>query len=449
MNILQVSTYDLGGGAERIATDLLYGYRVRGHACYSAVRAKKGKESTVLVIPNDAHRNRWTRACLSLEDIFVRARVRGLPMACRIFASVGEPGRWLKKRRGFEDFDFPGTRDLLILPQQSPDILHFHNLHGGYFDLQELPRLTKQIPAVITLHDEWTYTGHCGATLGCTRWQRGCGQCPDLSISPAIPRDATAYNLHRKREIYEQSELYLVTPSHWLMGKALNSVLRGGVRDWKVIPNGIDLSVFHPGPKSAAREELGLPPTAWISLFVGFNTRSNRFKDYQTIESAVTRASARSGRPHYLVCVGEAGEEQRHDLGVIRFVGYESDRNKLARYYQSADIYLQASHADNFPTTILEAMACGTPVVATRVGGIPEQIEDGATGFLVPAQDPGAMAERIMQLQDDEPRRKAMSVKASQRVRKQFSLERMVDEYLDWYKEILRNHKSKKVNLAV
>jgi len=97
----------------------------------------------------------------------------------------------------------------------------------------------------------------------------------------------------------------------------------------------------------------------------------------------------------------------------------------------------------------LEAMACGTPVVATRVGGIPEQIEDGATGFLVPAGDPGAMAERIMQLQDDEPRRKAMSVKASQRVRKQFSLERMVDEYLDWYKEILRNHKSKKVNLAV
>jgi glycosyltransferase involved in cell wall biosynthesis len=226
------------------------------------------------------------------------------------------------------------------------------------------------------------------------------------------------------------------------MNRALNSVLRVGVRDWKVIPNGIDLSVFHPGPKSAARQELGLPPNAWISLFVGFGLRSSRFKDYETIESAITQASVQSGRPHYLVCVGEAGEEQRHDLGVIRFVDYESDRNNLARYYQSADVYLQASHADNFPTTILEAMACGTPVVATRIGGIPEQIEDGATGFLVPAQDPGAMAERIIQLQHDEPQLKAMGVTASQRVRKQFSLERMVDAYLSWYQEILSNQQN-------
>src|SRR6185295_156297 len=109
MNILQVSTYDIGGGAERIATDLLSGYRIRGHACYSAVRTKKGKESAVLVIPNDVYRNRWTRACIFWENVFVRARMRGLPMACRMFASVGEPGRWLKKQRGLEDFDYPGT----------------------------------------------------------------------------------------------------------------------------------------------------------------------------------------------------------------------------------------------------------------------------------------------------------------------------------------------------
>jgi glycosyltransferase involved in cell wall biosynthesis len=78
-------------------------------------------------------------------------------------------------------------------------------------------------------------------------------------------------------------------------------------------------------------------------------------------------------------------------------------------------------------------------VVATRIGGIPEQIEDGVTGFLVPAQDSGAMAERVMRLQENEPLRKTMGVKASERARKLFSLERMVDEYLSWYQEILRN----------
>jgi glycosyltransferase involved in cell wall biosynthesis len=438
MNILQVNTYDVGGGAERIAADLSDGYRARGHACYSAVRERKGTELAALVIPNDVYRSRLTRACLSLEKIFVRARMRGLPTACRMLAGVSEPSRWLKKQRGLEDFEFPGTRDLLNLAQQRPDILHLHNLHGGYFDLQELPRLTEQIPSVITLHDEWMYTGHCAGTLGCSRWQRGCGQCPDLNIPPAIPRDATSYNLRRKRQIYEHSELYLATPSQWLMNRALKSVLRVAVRGWKVIPNGIDLSVFHPGPKSAARQELGLPPSAWISLFVGFGLRSNRFKDYETIESAITQASTQNGRPHYLVCVGEAGEEQRRGSAVIRFMDYQPDRTKLARYYQSADVYLQASHADNFPTTILEAMGCGMPVVATRVGGIPEQVEDGATGFLVPAQDPVAMAERVVQLQENEPLRKAMGVKASQRARNLFSLERMVDQYLEWYKDILR-----------
>lgn len=223
------------------------------------------------------------------------------------------------------------------------------------------------------------------------------------------------------------------------MNRALKSSVNEAIIDWKVIPNGIDLSMFQPGPKSVARQELGLPPNAWISLFVGFTTRSNRFKDYETIESAITQASAHSGSPHYLVCVGEAGKEKRYGSVVIRFMAYEPDRIKLARYYQSADVYLQASHADNFPTTVLEAMGCGTPVVATHVGGIPEQIEDGVTGFLVPAQDSAAMAERVTRLQENEPLRKAMGVKASEGATNYFSLECMVDKYLDWSQEILRN----------
>jgi glycosyltransferase involved in cell wall biosynthesis len=439
MNILQVNTYDLGGGAERITTDLLNGYRARGHTCYSAVRERKENNSFTFVIPNDVHRNRFTRACISLEKRFVRATIRGLPLACRILANVGEPGRWLKERRGFEDFEFPGTRDLLSLPDQKPDILHLHNLHGGYFDLRELPRLTAQIPCVITLHDEWMYTGHCASTLGCSRWQRGCGQCPDLTIPPAIPLDATSYNLHRKKQIYEQTELYVATPSQWLMNRALNSIFRRAVREWKVIPNGIDLSVFRPTSKSAARRELGLPHNAWISLFVGFNLGSNKFKDYETIRQAITQAGIRgNGYTHYLVCVGEAGEEQRHGSALIHFVNYQKNRNKLARYYQAADVYLHASHADNFPTAILEAMGCGTPVIATDVGGIAEQLEDGRTGLLVPAHDAAALLERVTCLQNNDVLRKAIGVAASHRAQKLFSLELMVDRYLNWYEEILR-----------
>ncbi|MBI5591085.1 MAG: glycosyltransferase [Deltaproteobacteria bacterium] len=443
MNILQVNTYDVAGGAERIALDLLHGYRLRGHGSYLAARAKKGTDPGVFLVPNDTNRNKWSREWLRLEMLFTKNRLKGLPLTCRAFASLGEPRRWWESQLGLEDYDFPGTRYLLEMMQVKPDILHFHNLHGGYFDLRAIPDFSKQIPSVLTLHDEWTYTGHCACTLGCPRWESGCGKCPDLSIPPPVRRDATKYNWQQKSKIYAKSRLYIASPSSWLMNRALKSSINDAIINWKVIPNGIDLSVFQPRPKSAARQELGFPPNAWISLFVGFSPRSSRFKDYGTIESAVTQAASQSGCPHYLVCVGEAGKEQRQGSLVIRFMDYESDRNKLARYYQSADVYLHASHADNFPTTILEAMGCGTPVVATRIGGIPEQVEDGVTGFLVPARDAAAMTERIMRLQEDEWQRKEMGFNALQRVRKHYSLARMVDQYIDWYAEIIRNHKSK------
>jgi glycosyltransferase involved in cell wall biosynthesis len=323
--------------------------------------------------------------------------------------------------------------------QAKPDILHLHNLHGGYFDLGILPDVSKQIPTVLTLHDEWTYTGHCAQTFGCSRWERGCGKCPDLSIYPPIRRDATAHNWRRKADIYMKSRLHLAAPSHWLLNRALQSCLNKSIIDFKVIPNGIDLSVFRPGNKALARQELCLPPDAWISLFVGFNSVSNRFKDYGTVESAVRRAGSQNGRPHYLVCVGETGSELRRGAVVIQFIDYQFDRNKMARYYQAADVFLQASHADTFPTTVLEAMGCGTPVVATQVGGIPEQIEEGVTGFLVQVRNPDSMADRIVRLQNNKALRKALGINASQRAKGRFSLERMVGEYLNWYKEILRH----------
>ncbi len=440
LNILQVNTYDVAGGAERIALDLLRGYQLSGHESCLAVRAKRGDDPGVFLVPNDLNRNEWTQLCLRWEKFFTQKRLRGLPWAFRTLARLGEPFRWLESQRGFEDNNFPGSRYLLDLMPERPDILHFHNLHGGYFDLRILPEITSQIPTVLTLHDEWTYTGHCAGTLGCSRWEHGCGECPDLVIPPPIRHDATEHNWQRKARIYAKSRLHLAAPSAWLMNRALKSSVKNAIIDWKVIPNGIDLSVFKPGPKSLARQEMGLPPDAWISLFVGFALRSNRFKDYETIESAIRKAGAHDGHPHYLVCVGESHEEQRHGSIVIRFIDYEADSNKLARYYQSADVYLHASHADNFPTTILEAMGCGTPVVATRIGGIPEQIVDGVTGFLVPAQDSTAMAERIIHLQEVESLCKSMSIMASERANNFYSLKRMVDEYLNWYKEILGNY---------
>jgi len=137
------------------------------------------------------------------------------------------------------------------------------------------------------------------------------------------------------------------------------------------------------------------------------------------------------------IALGEtAPSEQIGDIE-IRFVPYQKDPEQVARFYQAADIYIHPARAETFPTTIIEALACGTPVVASAVGGIPEQVAVGRTGFLVPVGDAGAMAERVLELLADEGLRLRMGREAAEDAARRFGVERMVGEYLEFYKLIL------------
>ena len=121
----------------------------------------------------------------------------------------------------------------------------------------------------------------------------------------------------------------------------------------------------------------------------------------------------------------------------LRFVPYQKDPLTVSRYYQAADAYIHAARVDTFPNTILEALACGTPVVATSVGGIPEQIEDGKTGFLTLPTDADDMALRIEQLLTDKDLAKEMGDHAAKSARNRFDLMQQAEEYIKWYKKIL------------
>jgi len=131
---------------------------------------------------------------------------------------------------------------------------------------------------------------------------------------------------------------------------------------------------------------------------------------------------------------GEAAPPERIGGVAIRFVPYLKDPRKVARYYQAADLYLHPARADTFPTTILEALACGTPVVASAVGGIPEQVVEGKTGFLVPVGDAPALAGRVLDLLEDEERRLQMGWEAAEDATRRFGLKRMVGDYLAFYR---------------
>jgi glycosyltransferase involved in cell wall biosynthesis len=440
LRILQVSTFDIHGGAEKIAWNLFDAYRARDYSSWLAVGQKRSQDPDVLLIPNSQSRGRWahfwdliaSRMGPPMKSRHVSTLIRRMAIA------LAEPGRTIDSLRGLEDFRFPGTSRLLTLTSQPPQILHCHNLHASYFDLRMLPHFSQQIPAILTLHDAWLLAGHCSHSFACERWKTGCGDCPDLTIPPSIRRDATAYNWRRKREIFARSRLYVATPSHWLMKKVEESILAAGIADARVVPNGVDLRIFHPTDMQTARAVLGISREDKVLLTTGVLMHKNRWKDYPTLRhAAILAAKQMPEQDLLLIILGEDAPSEHIDRLVIRYIPYQNDPRTVANYYQAADIYVHVARADTFPISILEAMACATPVVATAVGGIPEQVQDTHTGFLVQMGDAQELAIRITQLLSNESMKRDMGLRAMEKAQRHYNFEAQVDAYLSWYEELL------------
>jgi len=378
VKILQISMADRGGGAEAVALSLHRGLLEAGHEATLAVGYKRTDEPGVVEIGGAGSR---------------RGR------------ALRSPAVLLDALRGREDFRFPASHRVLELAPSPPDVVHVHNLHGGYFDLRVLPDLARRARLVATLHDAWLLTGHCAHPFDSDGWLRGCGDCPHLDTYPALLRDGTAFNLARKRGIYEGLELTVVTPSKWLMDMVERSVLAPAATRREVISNGVDLDLFRPPD----RREPSAVPTV---VFAAQGGRANEFKDFGTLQAALGRLD----RPVELVALGDPPVPPAEVAGWLR----------------RADLYVHPSRADTFPSGVLEALACGTPVVASRVGGIPEQLTD-ETGVLVEPRNPAALAAAIDALLDDPDRRTRMGQAAAADARARFSLDRQIADYVSLY----------------
>jgi glycosyltransferase involved in cell wall biosynthesis len=419
--------------------DLFRSYRQRGLDSWLAVGRKLTDDPDVLIIPNEAYRNPWVRFWRQLQSGGNGTWLGEIKQQMGRLAWLGEPRRLLERHYGIEDFNYPGTWHLLNLPQRRPTVVHCHNLHGNYFDLKALSWLSRQVPVILNLHDDWLLTGHCAYSLKCDLWAEGCGSCPDLTIYPSVRRDATGYNWRRKRNIYEKSILYITAPSNWLIDRAKKSMLNGV--QYRVIPNGIDLKTFKPGAQGLARRTLQLPSKARIILL----TAHSMFKDLYTMEAALSKLKVDTTDELLFLCFGRKGMEHKLGQGVIRYLGYEPDRDRVSYYYQASDVYIHAAHAEAFGLTITEAMACGLPVVATAVGGIPEQIVDGVTGFLVPPYNPERMSNAVRLLLTNEELSKKMAESAAIHARNLFGLDRQVVDLLTWYEEVLEDWSQRKI----
>jgi glycosyltransferase involved in cell wall biosynthesis len=452
--IAQVSQFERQGGAAAIANQLFQNYRALGHSSWLITAQQPSTDPNILPLLADTPVYFWQGQLHNAGHALQQKR--GGWQIGSLAKKASHPRRAMDRWLGHEDFEYPASYRFLDRLPQRPDILHMHNLHGGFFDLRALPKLSRQIPLMLTMHDNWLMTGHCAYFFECERWKTGCGHCPDLTIYPYITRDKTAYNWQVKADIYKDSRLYVATPCRWLMDQVDQSMLRPGIVEQRVIYNGVDTSVFQPPTdKRALRQKLGIPLDARVILFAANGIRQNQFKDYSTMRITLERlVEMLPETPIWFVALGEdAPSEMLSEHARIHFVPFQKSLSLVADYYGAADVYLHAAKADTFPNVVLEALSCGLPVVATAVGGIPEQVmglalndamttlnradRETATGALTAKGDSAALAQALAILLPDETLRAQLGANAVRHVQQNFTLAQQTQGYLDWYEEIL------------
>lgn len=261
-----------------------------------------------------------------------------------------------------------------------PDVIQLHNIHGSYLCWPLLFRYLKKagVPVVWTLHDCLSMTGRCPffTHSACEHWKTGCHDCPQIHEFPAALADLTRFVWKRKRRWFTGvPSLTLVTPSRWLAGIVPSSYM--GEYPVRVIPNGIDTEVFRPA-ESDVRERYGIGEKKML-LFV-----ANVWEERKGL-SAVARFAE---NPAWAcVVVGEGAKNLPEN---VISIPHTDSAKALAELYSAADLFVNPTLEDNYPTVNMEALACGTPVLTYATGGSPEAPDDSC-GRVVPAGDEEAL----------------------------------------------------------
>ncbi len=352
MKIVQINTVSGVGSVGRICVDLYDTLQKQGHEAYIAV----GRGTLDERLKGYKIGNTWDFGCHVLKNFF----------------------------QGKAGFGSAGVTKKLItwLEEQKPNVIHLHNIHGFYLQTEMLFDYLKKadVPVVWTLHDCWPFTGHCAYFdyIGCSKWALGgCETCKvHAKVYPyALFKDNTAWNYRAKKEAYTGvKNLTIVTPSHWLADLVKQSFLKE--YPVRVIPNGINLEVFRPDVKQAPGET-----QSYTILGV-----ANRWEERKGLVYFEWLAEALPKQYKIkLVGVDKRQEKmlrKKYKNGKITPITRTANVGQLAQLYREADVYVNATLEDNFPTTNLEALACGTPVVTFATGGSGEALTD-ACGVVV------------------------------------------------------------------
>lgn len=273
------------------------------------------------------------------------------------------------KSRLFDRCGFGSTRAtksfVKWVRQYDPDVIHLHNLHGYYINIEILFDYLRDSGKRIiwTMHDCWAFAGHsalCDAD-GCDKWERGCGECPQKNTYPHSIVDRSKKNWKRKRSIFTGiPNLEIVTPSHWLS----NCVSKSFVKEYpiSVINNGIDTNIIKRTEGNVFRSKYNLD-NKFIVLGVASSWGKEKgFYDYISLSKRLDDSIA-------IVLIGVTNQLKTTEYANLLMLGKTDSVAELARVYSEADVFLNLTYCDTFPTVNLEARACGLPIITYDTGG--------------------------------------------------------------------------------
>ena len=311
------------------------------------------------------------------------------------------------------------------LEKINPDIVHIHNIHGHDCNLEMLLKYFKknQIKIIWTFHDCWTFTGYCTYfdMVKCDKWQEECQNCPQKSsFSWLFDNSKELFN--KKKRLFEGLDLTIVTPSRWLADLVKKSFLK--TYPIEVINNGINLDIFKP-TESDFKIKQGFTNK---KIILGVASVWEKRKGLDVF----VELSQRLSDDYRIVLVG-ADSSQGIIPGNITCVKRTQNQQELAQIYSMADIFVNPTREENYPTVNMEALACGTPVLTFRTGGSPE-ILDETCGAVVECDDIGALEREIIRVCEYKP----YSIESCLNKAKCFDKEEKFKRYLKLYKEISR-----------
>lgn len=314
------------------------------------------------------------------------------------------------------------------------DVVHLHWVSGMVDHRAFFDRLPPDLPVVWTLHDMNLLTGGCHYDWGCGRYRERCGACPQLGSSDE--EDLSREVWRRKEELFSGlpgDRLRLVTPSRWLAERVAESSLLGGRFPVRVVPYGLDTEgAFAPRDRGFARDLLDVPRGAEVLLFAAHSVENAR-KGFGLLREALEGLAVRDDLR--VVTLGKGEPDLPEGIG-RRHLGYVSDDRLLSVAYSAADLFVIPSRQDNLPATVLESMACGTPVVGFAAGGIPEMVRPGETGALAADGDAGELRRALAELLDDDARRGRLASRCREVAVSEYALERQARDYEALYREL-------------